>query len=533
MSTIFTSTHNEQSSVIYHSSFEETIALNSASAGAGNVAYRLLLQADDWPTLDDGKALTARETLLVASLSELAQQNPDHRLLAAFMIHMGLLACSSLAQRACQSTSRLDPKASAFLAKVTQIAYNIIEKSATSHGAALLPGRHWDAFDLIDGTLFFSVLHGPIEVSLKSSAGDRAAQYSQSLKNTSRVDCLPALKDLLDRIPDEVSSQKAVSSIDSAKPVLRFTHPAFDPYFEDVKITASSTLEPPNASKIFREATHWHNSKTLSKQKHKPLDKWALKRHQRFMASTKRYADSLSTTGPETVVLSRNGTLMAIPAWKQQLRQLSSAKNKQGRGKDLRAVPALAPRSTELAAAEQGWAIEKQDLEKGPNLHRRLEAAKLYESNFDYNKDLIGDEVSLYICSLLLAIFEKNVKLGQNSKLADIIAKIWSRLVVLKSKGLPHKLSLELSKLADGIQASTEKARVQGLYQGPTSIEHQLEHYGPQMERGFDSAPDSRVAFKPDAWQRKVLDAIDADKSICVISSRRPLPARRSSHSTP
>lgn len=46
----------------------------------------------------------------------------------------------------------------------------------------------------------------------------------------------------------------------------------------------------------------------------------------------------------------------------------------------------------------------------------------------------------------------------------------------------------------------------------------QIEYAGPYMERRFDSQPDSRVPFEPDAWQRKVLDSIDADRSLLVIA---------------
>lgn len=46
----------------------------------------------------------------------------------------------------------------------------------------------------------------------------------------------------------------------------------------------------------------------------------------------------------------------------------------------------------------------------------------------------------------------------------------------------------------------------------------QLEHGGPYMDRRFDSQPDSRVPFEPDAWQRKVLDCIDIDHSLLVVA---------------
>lgn len=50
------------------------------------------------------------------------------------------------------------------------------------------------------------------------------------------------------------------------------------------------------------------------------------------------------------------------------------------------------------------------------------------------------------------------------------------------------------------------------------SLEFQLQHCGPYLDRGFDPTPDPRVRFTPDAWQTKVLDTIDADKSLLVIA---------------
>ncbi|KAF3938955.1 hypothetical protein ABW19_dt0202301 [Dactylella cylindrospora] len=51
-----------------------------------------------------------------------------------------------------------------------------------------------------------------------------------------------------------------------------------------------------------------------------------------------------------------------------------------------------------------------------------------------------------------------------------------------------------------------------------TPIEFQLTHSGPYMDRSFGSAPDSRVKFEPDEWQREVLDLIDANKSVFVVA---------------
>lgn len=48
--------------------------------------------------------------------------------------------------------------------------------------------------------------------------------------------------------------------------------------------------------------------------------------------------------------------------------------------------------------------------------------------------------------------------------------------------------------------------------------ELQLEYGGPYMDRRFESQPDDRVRFEPDAWQRRVLDSIDANNSLLVIA---------------
>lgn len=52
----------------------------------------------------------------------------------------------------------------------------------------------------------------------------------------------------------------------------------------------------------------------------------------------------------------------------------------------------------------------------------------------------------------------------------------------------------------------------------------QLRLFGKYMDRSMDSAPDKRVAFQPDAWQRQVLDCIDQDHSLLVVGQSRLQP---------
>jgi hypothetical protein len=53
----------------------------------------------------------------------------------------------------------------------------------------------------------------------------------------------------------------------------------------------------------------------------------------------------------------------------------------------------------------------------------------------------------------------------------------------------------------------------------------QLRVFGEYMDRSMDSAPDRRVSFQPDAWQREVLDGLDEPKtSLLVVGERFQAP---------
>ena len=56
----------------------------------------------------------------------------------------------------------------------------------------------------------------------------------------------------------------------------------------------------------------------------------------------------------------------------------------------------------------------------------------------------------------------------------------------------------------------------------------QLRFFGDYMDRSMDSLPDPRVSFEADAWQRRVLDGIDQNKSLLVVAN--PLPYFLSSY---
>ncbi|GAA5961336.1 hypothetical protein JCM3765_004378 [Sporobolomyces pararoseus] len=84
-----------------------------------------------------------------------------------------------------------------------------------------------------------------------------------------------------------------------------------------------------------------------------------------------------------------------------------------------------------------------------------------------------------------------------------------------KEKDVRDKLTFHYCSLID-------KEEDEPLYDWMEIDEHplewQLRNLGEFMVRELDSKPDPRVDFSPDAWQRDVLDKIDADESMLIVA---------------
>lgn len=90
-------------------------------------------------------------------------------------------------------------------------------------------------------------------------------------------------------------------------------------------------------------------------------------------------------------------------------------------------------------------------------------------------------------------------------------------LLVAKALDIPISSPTALPSRRLPFTSAIGKAKLT-LPTGMGSLDFQMNYCGPYLERSFDSAPDPRVPFYPDAWQRKVLDAIDDDKSLFVVA---------------
>ncbi|GAA5927004.1 uncharacterized protein JCM15063_000429 [Sporobolomyces koalae] len=100
-------------------------------------------------------------------------------------------------------------------------------------------------------------------------------------------------------------------------------------------------------------------------------------------------------------------------------------------------------------------------------------------------------------------------KAAQNKKKEEAAAP------VKKEKDVRDKLTFHYCSLID-------KEEDEPLYDWMEIDEHplewQLRNLGEFMVRELDSKPDPRVDFSPDAWQRDVLDKIDADESMLIVA---------------
>ncbi|KAH0606177.1 uncharacterized protein H6S33_003838 [Morchella sextelata] len=107
---------------------------------------------------------------------------------------------------------------------------------------------------------------------------------------------------------------------------------------------------------------------------------------------------------------------------------------------------------------------------------------------------------------------------GLTQKIQTYIQNIFLSLGIAMPPGKPIK-TLPDRKLSILFDATWNgKIESPDIKLGMSSEEFQLLHCGPWMDRNMDSAPDPRVPFEPDGWQRKVLDELDGDNSALVVA---------------
>lgn len=187
----------------------------------------------------------------------------------------------------------------------------------------------------------------------------------------------------------------------------------------------------------------------------------------------------------------------------------------------------------------QGWRLTCTNIEKESSATVRYQRAKAYLStlNTDLKRNTLEAEVRLYMLNALLTPWLQACRNDEKTTALNIAALIFAELSSFSKFNRPVTSTivkclqtvtkeLALPKLTmpspEGDRPLVFKFALEStgrsLALPMTQNEFQLLHCGPYFDRSIDSAPDPRVPFEPDAWQRKVLDEIDAKRSLLVIA---------------
>lgn len=345
--------------------------------------------------------------------------------------------------------------------------------------------------------------------------------------------------------------------------VLPFTHRVFSTHLAPVYLSVDGHgMQRMNrgTSRIFQELSHWHNHRRSVNHKARPMKMTerqlflANRLNQFFMAEMLDYAASLTNARggilqPETIF--QQEKKKAVPSKPTEIYHKFGEKKGSGKscGKVKPTVRELAAASNERRRNEsidkqlQAWRSVKTDFDEKDDLATRYEKVKKYfaERPSDSSASLKA-EILTYLLSILVEFWMTRCEVHEKDQSLHVVGLIWDMVCriskmkegvnseiaryiieIVKALRLPEvKLDIQTHRktLRKSVQFTLPKLLKEGgLDIGLPATEFQLLHAGPFFDRNMGSAPDPRVRdFEPDEWQRKVLDEIDANKSLFVVA---------------
>jgi superfamily II RNA helicase len=359
--------------------------------------------------------------------------------------------------------------------------------------------------------------------------------------------------------------------------MLPFKNVTFDKHLAPVHLhlsAESSNGVTPEKVKVFQELSHWHNHKKtlVSKAPTQKLGYHARRRNDLYMAEMHAYAASLTNAAgkvlePETIIANhgmkpskpQRAPVLHTPNHSHNLekagclksgKKTSKPMNKSRKDMAHEAAAAIKAAKTQSKGDIDvaHWKAKCKELRCQSNLQSRYLAARDYSMKLRYASPL-KPEVELYTVDCLLRIWIERHKTTAADASGTFAALIWDTLLrLLKiSSGMTPEIVASLEVILQALklpvlryEADAPKRPLEftcllnetkisraSLFASinPTKLSipggakiFQLEHCGPYLERDMGSALDERVPFRPDEWQRRVLDAIDDNHSLFVIA---------------
>ncbi|KAF7715746.1 Uncharacterized protein PECH_006191 [Penicillium ucsense] len=525
---------------------------------------------------------TQRDYLTVAALIIMVESNlidkSEMGAARAMLLHVVLMRDCKLADRAIRTVQEFEQ--GSFLNNFASLSHTILKSAAWQNFVSCSQAR-FDLHDLLDGRLFlflaskmsthtatetlspyiwseFTELCSKLSVLVDfglSNADPVPNAISSKSKKTATKKSKGGKQSQSNKEPQEI--------IKSADSVLPFKNYVFDVHLRPVHLSIDDSVDESTESgpsKTFQELSHWHNSKRPLDEKSDPrLDlrtkMLLMRRNDFFMAEMRDYAASLTNaTGamlePETVLVksakdskkkskhlasSSNGTAPTTepPKKKVQKQGRSSVRKDALKSK-------LAKHAEAREKSLKQWSFTRGNIDREANLVKRFTKAKSHLLGLAKDQRVfLAPEILVYQLDTLVKLLLENIKGQQEHSNSTLLSFIWetvrqiSRLqgplpsdavaYVTKISRLLGLPSVEIQSASDqrlSFQcAQLSKKDLEVAKVSSSSVEFQLSHAGPFMERDVDARPDSRVHdFEPDRWQRDVLDQIDAKRSIFVVA---------------
>ncbi|RYO67691.1 putative helicase [Alternaria tenuissima] len=496
--------------------------------------------------------LTEREYLTVLVASKLAASNAD--LSSVLLQHAALLSELPLSDRIIKHCEIPD-EVKSFILDICCEARKFIGSPAWAEAFKGHPDC--DLADLIDGRLLASCARNPTT--------EPSEHLQTLLKATAALDAhdLPSQPKASSAASEDSTAANGNDEEVSAYKVLPFSNSIFDPHLSPIKLDVSKSggKADTTTANIFREVTHWHNQRSLNQkakvvvEKDPKIAKKALRRNQFFMAEMTSYAASLTNAvgkvlDPETITLgdkSKAGQAKSMTPTQavenkrpKQVSRQSTKNINASKEAMLANIAASSKRKDEENAKQwyQAWTVSCAGLEKQVDLASRYNKARQYLADRnEAQRQVIGPDVRMYMLNVLLEMWVRFCRDGAKEKGLYVAALLFDTARTLcnyptVSKTIAKCLSITVERLKlPTLQVPAEQGDrklpfkfvldetvVSDLALTLSPEEFQLLHCGPYFDRTIDSAPDSRVPFEPDAWQRRVLDEIDARRSLLVIA---------------
>ena len=518
------------------------------------------------PSSKSTTGFTQRGYLTILSLGRLLTSDPSLAELASILlVHTVLLENLSLSDRrltvnrkAAKSYSQLSSLVERFSKTANSV---LVEES----WARLMEFGNvkCDVADLIDGRL----LQMSTNYDHQKLLTNVPASSFESLAHALCTVCDIHLKL---RIGDDEKQDMAATPdktpLDNLA-ILPFSNTVFDKHLVSINIVCAKPTLDPQMGRIHREITHWHNAKRpLIVKAAVPVNpreaKRIMKRNDFFMAEMQSYAASLTNaTGkslePEIVTVSDkppnkgpksndSGNIAEANAKSSGTKpSKGKASGKKPTGKQVMmndiAANKAAKDSESVEKIFSSWRIVRMDLAAEKSLQSQYAKMTAYLNNLSEQKRaVLKAEVQWNLLNVLLAMYtilhkdngshNSSEKYGIAAMLFDTVRKLLTTEGLTKTIASQIQIVIKALRLpsidvvmpaADRKLAYDPTMRLTGkgeLDLGLEPHEFQLAHAGPYMDRNLDSAPDSRVPFEPDGWQRKVLDELDQDHSIFVVA---------------